>query len=80
MGNSGVGMFLGDVSATALSLWFIGAFVLGAVIWYASDDRDICAAASGRNWTGTRTRRSAAMIHKSRWQGDGAPKPGAVDA
>ena len=34
MGNSGVGMFLGDVSATALWLWFIGAFILGAVIWY----------------------------------------------
>ncbi|MCK1392518.1 hypothetical protein [Bradyrhizobium sp. 1] len=34
MGNSGVGMLLGDVSVTALWLWFIGAFVLGAVIWY----------------------------------------------
>jgi len=34
MGNSGVGMLLGDVSATALWLWFIGAFILGAAIWY----------------------------------------------
>ncbi|OPY98822.1 hypothetical protein A5906_30070 [Bradyrhizobium sacchari] len=34
MGNSGVGMLLGDVSATVLWLWFIGAFILGAVIWY----------------------------------------------
>jgi hypothetical protein len=31
MGNSGVGMLLGDVSATALWLWFIGA---GAAILY----------------------------------------------
>jgi hypothetical protein len=34
MGNSGVGMLLGDVSATALWLWFIGAFILGAAILY----------------------------------------------
>jgi hypothetical protein len=34
MGNSGVGMLLGDVSATAVWLSFIGAFILGAVIWY----------------------------------------------
>jgi len=34
MGNSGVGMLLGDVSVKALWLWFIGVFILGAVIWY----------------------------------------------
>jgi Flp pilus assembly protein TadB len=34
MGNSGVGMFWGDVSVTALWLWFIGAFILGAAILY----------------------------------------------
>ncbi|OSJ35671.1 hypothetical protein BSZ19_07445 [Bradyrhizobium japonicum] len=34
MGNSGVGMLLGDTSATLLWLWFIGAFVLGAAILY----------------------------------------------
>ncbi len=32
MGNSGVGMLLGDVSSAALWMWFIGAFVLGAAI------------------------------------------------
>lgn len=34
MGNSGVGMLLGDVLATALWRWFIGAFILGAAILY----------------------------------------------
>jgi hypothetical protein len=34
MGNSGVGMLLGDTSATLLWLWFIGAFVLGGAILY----------------------------------------------
>jgi len=34
MGNSGVGMLLGDTSATGLWLLFIGAFVLGAAILY----------------------------------------------
>jgi hypothetical protein len=36
MGNSGVGMLLGDVSATALWMWFIGAIVLGAAILYGA--------------------------------------------
>jgi hypothetical protein len=34
MGNSGVGMLLGDTSATLLWVWFIGAFVLGGAILY----------------------------------------------
>jgi hypothetical protein len=34
MGNSGVGMLLGDTSATLLWGWFIGAFVLGGAILY----------------------------------------------
>lgn len=34
MGNSGVGMLLGDVSATALWMWFIGAFILGGALLY----------------------------------------------
>ncbi|MET4036603.1 cytochrome c-type biogenesis protein CcmH/NrfF [Bradyrhizobium sp. JR7.2] len=34
MGNSGVGMLLGDVSVTALWMWFIGAFILGGAILY----------------------------------------------
>jgi type VI protein secretion system component VasK len=34
MGNTGVGMLLGDVSVKALRLLFIGAFVLGIAIWY----------------------------------------------
>lgn len=34
MGNSGVGMLLGDTSVTALWLMFIGAFVLGGTILY----------------------------------------------
>jgi hypothetical protein len=34
MGNSGVGMLLGDTSVTALWLMFIGAFVLGGAILY----------------------------------------------
>jgi hypothetical protein len=34
MGNTGVGMLLGDISVTALWMWFIGAFVLGGAIFY----------------------------------------------
>ncbi|QQN65227.1 hypothetical protein JIR23_05345 [Bradyrhizobium diazoefficiens] len=34
MGNSGVGMLLGNTSVTGVWLLFIGAFVLGAVILY----------------------------------------------
>jgi hypothetical protein len=34
MGNSGVGMLLGDLSAKAVWLMWIGAFVLGAAILY----------------------------------------------
>ncbi|MBR0884231.1 hypothetical protein ABIF65_010841 [Bradyrhizobium japonicum] len=34
MGNSGVGMLLGDTSVTALWMMFIGAFILGGTILY----------------------------------------------
>ncbi|WP_445217012.1 hypothetical protein ACKWRH_33560 [Bradyrhizobium sp. Pa8] len=34
MGNSGVGMLLGDTSASLLWLWFLSAFVLGGAILY----------------------------------------------
>lgn len=34
MGNSGVGMLLGNTSVTGVWLLFIGAFVLGAAILY----------------------------------------------
>ncbi|MET4631033.1 hypothetical protein ABIB83_008093 [Bradyrhizobium sp. I1.8.5] len=34
MGNSGVGMLLGDTSVTALWMLFIGAFILGGAILY----------------------------------------------
>jgi len=34
MGNSGVGMLLGDTSATALWMMFIGAFLLGGALLY----------------------------------------------
>ncbi|WP_409187734.1 hypothetical protein [Bradyrhizobium sp. RDM4] len=34
MGNSGVGMLLGDFSATTVWLMFIGAFILGGAILY----------------------------------------------
>ena len=34
MGNSGVGMLLGDTSLTALWMMFLGTFILGAAILY----------------------------------------------
>ena len=34
MGNSGVGMLLGDVSVKMVWLLCLGALVLGGVIWY----------------------------------------------
>ncbi|KYG24474.1 hypothetical protein SE92_32970 [Bradyrhizobium sp. AT1] len=34
MGDSGIGMLLGQLSANLLWLWFIGAFVLGGVLAY----------------------------------------------
>jgi hypothetical protein len=34
MGNSGVGMLLGDTSVTAVWMLFIGAFILGGAILY----------------------------------------------
>jgi hypothetical protein len=34
MGNSGVGMLLGDTSVTALWMMFLGTFILGAAILY----------------------------------------------
>lgn len=34
MGNSGVGMLLGDLSVTTVWMLFIGAFILGAAILY----------------------------------------------
>ncbi|MGY4622560.1 hypothetical protein [Bradyrhizobium sp. USDA 4486] len=34
MSDSGIGMLLGHLSANLLWLWFIGAFVLGAVLVY----------------------------------------------
>jgi hypothetical protein len=34
MGNTGVGMLLGHLSVTAIWIWFIGAFILGAAILY----------------------------------------------
>jgi cytochrome c-type biogenesis protein CcmH/NrfF len=34
MGNSGVGMLLGDSSVMALWMMFIGAFILGGTILY----------------------------------------------
>jgi hypothetical protein len=34
MSDSGIGMLLGHVSANLLWLWFIGAFLLGAVLVY----------------------------------------------
>ncbi len=34
MGNSGVGMLLGDTSATTIWMMFIGAFILGGAILY----------------------------------------------
>lgn len=34
MGNSGVGMLLGETSSIGLWMWFIGAFVLGGAIFY----------------------------------------------
>jgi hypothetical protein len=34
MGNTGVGMLLGEVSVTTLWMWFIGAFILGGAILY----------------------------------------------
>jgi cytochrome c-type biogenesis protein CcmH/NrfF len=34
MSDSGIGMLLGQLSSNLLWLWFIGAFVLGAVLVY----------------------------------------------
>ncbi|MET4220064.1 cytochrome c-type biogenesis protein CcmH/NrfF [Bradyrhizobium sp. LB7.2] len=34
MSDSGIGMLLGHLSANLLWLWFIGAFLLGAVLVY----------------------------------------------
>jgi hypothetical protein len=34
MSNSGIGMILGNASVNMLYVWFIGAFVLGAVLVY----------------------------------------------
>ena len=34
MSDSGIGMLLGQLSANLLWLWFIGAFLLGAVLIY----------------------------------------------
>jgi hypothetical protein len=34
MSDSGIGMLLGHLSADLLWLWFIGAFLLGAVLVY----------------------------------------------
>jgi len=34
MGNTGVGMLLGDLSVKGVWLMFLGAFVLGIAIWY----------------------------------------------
>ena len=34
MGNTGVGMLLGDLSVKAVWLLFLGAAVLGIAIWY----------------------------------------------
>ncbi|UPK38419.1 hypothetical protein IVB18_14970 [Bradyrhizobium sp. 186] len=34
MSDSGIGMLLGHLSANLLWLWFIGAFLLGAVLAY----------------------------------------------
>lgn len=34
MSDTGIGMLLGHASANMLWLWFIGAFVLGAVLIY----------------------------------------------
>ena len=34
MGDSGIGMLLGQLSANLLWLWFIGAFVLGGMLVY----------------------------------------------
>jgi hypothetical protein len=34
MGNSGVGMLLGEISVTAVWILFLGAFVLGAALLY----------------------------------------------
>lgn len=34
MGNSGVGMLLGDFSVKAVWLLFLGAVILGVAMWY----------------------------------------------
>lgn len=34
MGNTGVGMLLGDLSVKAVWLMFLGAVILGFAIWY----------------------------------------------